>query len=108
MATRLSGRLTRRTSVLSGGQGRAREKTGRDHEHTKKHEEEKTRYSSWFFSWLRAFVVAFMTLRIAVVGVGHLGKHHARILSSLPGAELVAVVDTNRPRAEEIAATNNT
>jgi len=43
-------------------------------------------------------------LRIAVVGVGHLGRHHARILSSLPGVELVAVVDTNRPRAEEIAA----
>ena len=37
-----------------------------------------------------------MTLRVAVIGVGHLGKHHARILSSLPGVELVAVVDTNR------------
>jgi len=49
-----------------------------------------------------------MTLRIAVIGVGHLGKHHARILSALPGAELVAVVDTNRPRAEEIAAANGT
>src|SRR5437762_11360252 len=45
-----------------------------------------------------------MPLRIAVIGVGHLGRHHARILSSLQGAELVAVVDTNRPRAEEIAA----
>jgi predicted dehydrogenase len=45
-----------------------------------------------------------MSLRIAVVGVGHLGKHHARILSSMPGAELVAVVDTNRARAGEIAA----
>jgi predicted dehydrogenase len=49
-----------------------------------------------------------MSLRIAVIGVGHLGKHHARILSTLPGAELVAVVDTNRVRAEEIAAANNT
>ena len=49
-----------------------------------------------------------MTLRIAVIGVGHLGRHHARILSSLAGAELVAVVDTNRPRAEEIAATHRT
>src|SRR2546427_1022789 len=45
-----------------------------------------------------------MSLRIAVIGVGHLGRHHARILSSLPGADLVAVVDTNRRRAEEIAA----
>jgi predicted dehydrogenase len=49
-----------------------------------------------------------MTLRIAVIGVGHLGKHHARILSSLPGVELVTVVDTNRPRAEEIAAAHHT
>ena len=45
-----------------------------------------------------------MALRIAVVGVGHLGRHHARILSSLDGATLVAVVDTNRSRAEEVAA----
>jgi predicted dehydrogenase len=49
-----------------------------------------------------------MSLRVAVIGVGHLGRHHARILSSLPGAALVAVVDTNRPRAEEIAAANHT
>ena len=49
-----------------------------------------------------------MPLRIAVIGVGHLGKHHARILASLPGVELVAVVDTNRARAEEIAAANRT
>lgn len=45
-----------------------------------------------------------MSLRIAVIGVGHLGKHHARILSTLPGVDLVAVVDVNRARAEEIAA----
>jgi predicted dehydrogenase len=45
-----------------------------------------------------------MALRIAVVGVGHLGRHHARILSSLPGVTLVAVVDKNRARAEDIAA----
>src|SRR5207245_6518095 len=49
-----------------------------------------------------------MTLRVAVIGVGHLGRHHARILSSLPGAELVAVVDTNRARAEEVAAAYHT
>jgi len=45
-----------------------------------------------------------MPLRVAVIGVGHLGKHHARILAGLPGAQLVAVVDTNRARADEIAA----
>ncbi len=49
-----------------------------------------------------------MSLRIAVVGVGHLGRHHARILSSLDGANLVAVVDTNRPRAEEVATQTGT
>jgi predicted dehydrogenase len=43
-----------------------------------------------------------------VIGVGHLGRHHARILSTLPSVELVAVVDTNRARAEEIARTNQT
>jgi predicted dehydrogenase len=49
-----------------------------------------------------------MSLRIAVVGVGHLGKHHARILSTMPGVDLVAVVDTNRARADEIASANHT
>jgi predicted dehydrogenase len=45
-----------------------------------------------------------MPLRVAVVGVGHLGRHHARILAALPGVDLVAVADINRPRAEEVAA----
>ena len=49
-----------------------------------------------------------MALRIAVIGVGHLGRHHARILASLPGVTLVAVADTNRARADEIAATHRT
>ncbi len=48
---------------------------------------------------------AEMNVRVAVVGVGALGKHHARILSALPGADLVGVVDTNEARAREIAAT---
>ena len=46
------------------------------------------------------------TVRIAVVGVGHLGRHHARILSGLEGASLEAVVDTAPGRAVEIAATS--
>jgi predicted dehydrogenase len=44
------------------------------------------------------------TIRIAAIGVGYLGKHHARILAQLPGARLVAVCDTNAARAAEIAA----
>jgi predicted dehydrogenase len=38
-------------------------------------------------------------IRVAVIGVGHLGRHHARILSGMEGAELVAVVDTDPERA---------
>jgi predicted dehydrogenase len=38
------------------------------------------------------------------VGVGHLGRHHARILSQVPGVTLVAVVDINEPRVREMAA----
>src|SRR5258705_9696957 len=49
-----------------------------------------------------------MALRVAVVGVGHLGRHHARILASLSGVKLVAVADTNRARADEIAAAHGT
>jgi predicted dehydrogenase len=49
-----------------------------------------------------------MSLRMAVIGVGYLGRHHARILSDLPGVELVAVVDTNGARAAEIAAASKT
>jgi predicted dehydrogenase len=45
-----------------------------------------------------------MPLRVAVVGVGHLGRHHARILATISGVELVAVVDVNAPRAAEVAA----
>ncbi len=43
-------------------------------------------------------------LRIAVIGVGHLGQHHARLLSTMEHVELVGVVDTKPGRAEEIAA----
>jgi predicted dehydrogenase len=42
-------------------------------------------------------------LRVAVIGVGHLGRHHARLLAATPGVELVAVVDTAPGRAAEIA-----
>ena len=47
-------------------------------------------------------------LRIGVIGVGHLGKHHARILAALEGATLVGVVDKIPQRAAEIAAANHT
>jgi predicted dehydrogenase len=47
-------------------------------------------------------------LRLAVIGVGHLGRHHARILSTMEGVTLSAVVDTRPERAAEIAAVSNT
>jgi predicted dehydrogenase len=47
-------------------------------------------------------------LRIAVIGVGHLGRHHARILSTLPGVQLAGIFDLNRQRAQEIAAAAQT
>lgn len=47
-------------------------------------------------------------VRIAVIGVGHLGRHHARILSTMEGARLVAVVDAIPERAEEVAAASST
>ncbi len=43
-------------------------------------------------------------LRVAVVGVGHLGRFHARIYSEDPGAELVCVVDADGERAAAVAA----
>ncbi len=46
--------------------------------------------------------------RIAVIGVGHLGQHHARILAAMPDVELVAVVDTKPERAAEIALRHGT
>jgi predicted dehydrogenase len=43
-------------------------------------------------------------LRVGVIGVGHLGRHHARILSSLPDATLVAAVDLEKERAQAAVA----
>jgi predicted dehydrogenase len=43
--------------------------------------------------------------RIAVVGVGHLGSHHARLLSQSEDAELVAVVDSRAEVVEKAART---
>jgi predicted dehydrogenase len=43
-------------------------------------------------------------IRVGVVGVGHLGRHHARLYASLPGATLVAVVDKDAARAKQIAS----
>lgn len=43
-------------------------------------------------------------LRVAVIGVGALGRHHARILSEIQGVSLVAVADNHADRGQEVAA----
>jgi predicted dehydrogenase len=42
-------------------------------------------------------------LDVAVVGAGHLGAIHARVLSELPDARVVAVVDSDLSKAEGVA-----
>ena len=41
-------------------------------------------------------------LRCGVIGVGRMGRHHARVYSQLPGAELVGVVDVNPQSCQTI------
>lgn len=41
--------------------------------------------------------------RAGVIGVGHLGQHHARLYASLPGAQLVGVLDQSVERAQVVA-----
>ena len=48
-----------------------------------------------------------MNTRVAVIGVGALGRHHARILAALPAVDLVGIVDINEPRAREIGSLVN-
>jgi predicted dehydrogenase len=45
---------------------------------------------------------------VAVVGTGHMGRHHVRIYHELPDSELIGIVDANMERATEMAAKFNT
>ncbi len=42
-------------------------------------------------------------LNVGVIGVGHLGQHHARLFNSFHDVELVGVVDTDEDQGREIA-----
>jgi predicted dehydrogenase len=42
-------------------------------------------------------------LKAGVVGVGHLGYHHARNLNAIPSVELTGIVDVRQERAREVA-----
>ncbi len=48
--------------------------------------------------------MAKSTARVGVIGVGALGRHHARLYRECKGAELVGVYDQNPARAAEVAA----
>jgi predicted dehydrogenase len=43
------------------------------------------------------------TLRCGVIGVGRMGRHHARVYAQAPDTELVGVVDANSERAGDVA-----
>jgi predicted dehydrogenase len=47
-------------------------------------------------------------LRMAVIGVGHLGQAHARVLSTLDDVELVGVADVSAAQARQVADRHNT
>ncbi len=44
-----------------------------------------------------------MTLKVAVIGVGAMGRHHARVYADLPGIELVGVADADAPNGRAVA-----
>jgi len=49
-----------------------------------------------------------LAVKVAVIGVGYLGQHHARIYSEIKDAELVGIVDIDRERADTLAAKYST
>ena len=42
-------------------------------------------------------------VRVGVIGVGHLGYHHARLYAQLPDVELAALFDLDTERARDVA-----
>jgi len=54
----------------------------------------------WFYI---SFVKMLAMLNVGVIGVGNMGKHHARVYSEL-GANLVAVSDINEIAGKELAS----
>ncbi|WP_336023534.1 Gfo/Idh/MocA family oxidoreductase [Halobellus salinisoli] len=49
-----------------------------------------------------------MTIDVGVIGVGSMGRHHARVYHELPGANLVGVADEDLETAESIATEYDT
>src|SRR5204863_3572023 len=42
-------------------------------------------------------------LRVGVVGVGHIGKNHARLYAEIPEAQFTAIYDTDQAKAHRVA-----
>ncbi len=42
-------------------------------------------------------------VKAGVIGVGHLGRYHARVYSQIPEAQLIGVYDTDREKVKKIA-----
>jgi predicted dehydrogenase len=42
-------------------------------------------------------------IKIGVIGVGHLGRHHARVYSQIPEVQLVGVQDTDSEKAQKVS-----
>lgn len=47
------------------------------------------------------------SINVAVIGVGNMGRHHARVYSEIPNVNLVAICDKNLATAKNLAATHN-
>jgi len=43
-------------------------------------------------------------IKVGVVGVGHLGRHHARVFSGIKNCKLIGVYDNQPERAQEVAS----
>lgn len=43
------------------------------------------------------------SLRVGVVGVGHLGQHHTRIYHQIDGCKLIGIADIDKKKAEDLA-----
>lgn len=49
-----------------------------------------------------------MTLKVGVIGVGEMGRHHARVYSEMGNVELIGVTDIDKNVSKEIAKKYNT
>jgi predicted dehydrogenase len=46
-------------------------------------------------------------IKLGIIGVGQIGKHHINTYKQIPDAEIVAVADVNEEEAKRVAAANN-